>query len=331
MTPLAAGVRRRALIIGGLAATLLVAVYVLAVWTSAGQRFEDAVLKAATLAAGSPDGLRAARTLHTITNASLAGAVIAVLAIGLLRRKLVLGFLGAGVIAASVVTVEILQRSVLRPVLLATGNRREDQSFPSGHTAIAMSVMCALVLVAPYRGRGAAVFLTSLWAASVGVAAVTADWHRPSDTIGSDLVVVIYTCTAVAVLAWSGRVSEVTLPTTAGRAARGLLAGVYGVTTLLAFGVAVVVRGVVGGPALTAGRAVALFGSAAVALTLLGLLGRVDLSAPPPGAGSGATAPTWPRSPLARRTSCGTAGTESPRPPQTTVPSGRRPVQTGPG
>ncbi len=216
--------------------------------------------------------------------------MIVVLAIGLLRRKLLLGFLAVAVIVASIITAEMVQRSVLRPVLLQHGYRREDQSFPSGHAAVAMSVMCALVMVVPYRLRGLVVFLTSLWAASVGVATVTASWHRPSDTIGSDLIVIIFVCAAVAVLARWGRVREAASRTSAGRAARGLLAGAYAGVAVLAFGVAAVMAGAAlenparddaGAAMLMAGRALALSGSAAVAVTLLALVRRTDLGAPP--------------------------------------------------
>ncbi|SCL34138.1 PAP2 superfamily protein [Micromonospora rhizosphaerae] len=269
---------------------LLLAVYLLAVWTPAGQRFEDAVLSAAERSAREADAARATGTLNTISGPFLLGALVVVPAIGLLRRRPFLGSLAAGVVVASVLTTEVLQRSVLRPVLLESGQRREDQSFPSGHTSVAMSVLCALALVTPYRFRGAVVFLASLGATSVEVATVTASWHRPSDTIGSDLIVVIYTCVAVAVLARQGRVSEATLRTTGGRATRAFLAGGYAGVAVVAFGVAVVATAVPGqlsgdgwaadGSVLTAGRALALSGSAAVPLALLALLHRIELAAP---------------------------------------------------
>ena len=149
--------------------------------------------------------------------------------------------------------------------------------------------MCALVLVVPYRFRGPVVVLGSLWAASVEVATVTARWHRPSDTIGSDLIVVIYACAAVALLARWGRVRPAELRTPAGRALRRLLTVVYAVVAVLAFVAAAVVVGIaVHDPGhtgavnvLVAGRALALSGSAAVAVTLLALLHRVELGAPP--------------------------------------------------
>jgi hypothetical protein len=271
---------RRAMLTGGACAALLVAVYLLAVWTAAGQRFEDAVLKAAELTAGGTAGARATDLLDRLTVPSIAGVVVVVLAVGLVRRKPFLGFLGAGVVLASIATTMAIRMSLLRPVLLHHGTRREDQSFPSGHVAVAMSVMCALVLVAPYRFRGAVVFLTSLWAVSIEVAAVTASWHRPSDTIGSDLIVVFYGSAAIALLARRGWVRAAALPTATGRAARGVLVGAYGGSALLAVTVAAV-AGTSGGPVLTAGRAIALSGSTAVALTLLTLLRGIDLDTPP--------------------------------------------------
>jgi membrane-associated phospholipid phosphatase len=278
----------RALTLGGACVAGVAAVYLLAVWTAPGQRFEDAVLRAADLVAGSPEQARALNTLDAITVPSVVAAVILVLLIGLLRRRPFLGFLALGMIVASITTSEVIQRFAQRPILLAHGYRREDQSFPSGHTAVAMSLMCALVMVVPYRFRGLVVFLTSLWAASVGVATVTASWHRPSDTIGAGLIVIGYACAAVAVLARSGRVRQAALRTPVRRALRDLLAGAYAAVAVVAFAVAAVVgivlnwsdRSDTGTAVLLAGRSLALSASAAVAVTLLALLRQVDLGAP---------------------------------------------------
>jgi len=287
-----ATVWRRACVTGGACAGLLAVVYLLAVWTPLGQRFEDAVLRAGGTIAGSTEQVRALDTLDSITVSSVIAAVILVLLIGLVRRRILLGFVGVGVIAASVVTAEVIQRSVSRPILLSHGYRREDQSFPSGHAAVAMSLMCALAMVVPYRFRGLVVCLAWVWAASVGVATVTASWHRPSDIIGADLIVACYACVAVAVLARWGMVREATPGTSAVRVVRGLLAAVYGAVAVLGFVLAAVAVGVVlhdpdhtastgaGSAMLFAGRALALSGSAAVTVTLLALLRRVDLGAP---------------------------------------------------
>jgi PAP2 superfamily. len=214
-------VARRAVITGFACAAVLALVYVMAVRTHTGQRFEDAVLQSAE-SRRQPVIIGA---LDTITVWSLAAAVLVVAGIGRLRGRPSLGLAGAGVIVASVVTTEFLRAVLPRPLLLEHGYRREDHSFPSGHTAIAMSVMCALVMVVPYRLRGVTLFLTSLWAVGVGALTVTASWHRPSDTIGSDLIVLIYVCAAIALLARYGSVREAEPRTAAGRATMGLLVG----------------------------------------------------------------------------------------------------------
>jgi membrane-associated phospholipid phosphatase len=280
---------RRALLVGGGCVVGLAVVYLLAVRTAPGQRFEDAVLRAADLVAGSDEQAHALDTLDAITVPSVIAAVIVVLFVSALSRRIVLGSVSVGVGAASVLTTEAIQRFAERPVLLAHGFRREDQSFPSGHTTVAMSVMCAVVMVVPYRFRGVAVVGTSLWAAGVGVATVTASWHRPSDTIGADLIVIGYACAAVAVLARWGRVRRAVSPTPVGRVLRGLLAGAYTGIAVVAFAVASVAAGIVfaaadrrdnGPEILLAGRGLALSGSAAVAVTVLALLRHVDLGAP---------------------------------------------------
>lgn len=291
--PLAVRVWRRAMTLALACVLLLAAVYLLAVWTRTGQHFEDAVLDAAEREAGGSDAAGVSGVLDTISVPFVLGALVVVLAIGLLRRRPLLGWLAAGVVAASVLTTEVLRRSVPRPVLIDSGWRREDHSFPSGHTATAMSVCCALALVTPHRFRAAVMFFGWLGASSVEVATVTASWHRPSDTIGSDLIVAIYACVAVVILGRLGRVSEAVSRTGGGRPGRALLSRGYAGAASVAIGVAFIastdVSGLLpgdgaaaGGPVLEAGQVLALSGSAAVALALLTLLRRADLSAPDP-------------------------------------------------
>jgi membrane-associated phospholipid phosphatase len=268
-------VARRAIITALTGSALLVGAYLLAVWTSSGQRFEDAVLGAAERATGGEQEVRATRTLEMITVSSVAVAVSVVIAIGLLRRRPSLALLATGVIAASLVITEIVERSAPRPLLLEAGVRREDQSFPSGHAAIAMSVMCALAMVVPYRFRGWVLLPASFAATAIGLATITAHWHRPSDVVASDLIAVLCTGAAVATLARWGSVRPATLRTAPGRVARALLVGAYGVVALVA------VVGSLSESPLTAGRAIVVAGAAAVTLTLLALLHRVDLTAAP--------------------------------------------------
>jgi membrane-associated phospholipid phosphatase len=290
----------RALRMGVICTAGVLVIYLVAVWTVPGQRFEDAVLRAADRVAGSAEQARALDILGPIGQTTVLVAVTIVFLIAAVRRQPFVGAVAVGVIAASIIIAEGIQHFAERPILLAHGYRREDQSFPSGHTTVAMSVMCALVMVTPYRHRGMAVLLTSVGAAGVGLATVTASWHRPSDTIGADLIAVGCACAGVAVLAVCGRVREATPPSPVERLLRRLLAGAYAVGGAVALAVAVVLVLVAldasgahpsdphpsdphsgGADMLVAGGSLALAGSAAVALALLALLRHVDLGAPP--------------------------------------------------
>jgi membrane-associated phospholipid phosphatase len=295
---------------------LLAVVYALAVWTAAGQRFEDVILESAQGRHSAP----VYDVLDAITVWSLAAMVGVVVVIGLARGLPDLAVAAGGVIVCSVVTAEVLRAILTRPLLLAHGYRREDHSFPSGHTAMAVSVMCALVLVVPHRHRSVVAGLSALWAVGVGALTVAASWHRPSDTLGSDLIALIYTCTALAWLTHRGRVhpipgdrAEVRLGPVAwlfgagavrrGPGRLGPVAWLFGMIAVVGGGAAVyygfrTAQGLWGvwdpaelklGAAVTAGRAIALTGGALTALTLLLLLRGLDIRA------------EFPRPPIYRR------------------------------
>lgn len=192
------------------AVVLFALVYVLAVLTDTGQRWENAAL------AGSADVpldelAVADDTLNVITRVSLAVATALIGVIGLIRGGLRLAAAGAGIIAVGLGVAEVLKRFVRpRPDLIGADQPIAHSSFPSGHTTIAMTVMVAVLVVVPWRWRGVAMALVMTWSVSVGAYTVTAAWHRLSDTVGSDLLtLVVGSCTAL-LLARSGMVHEVT-------------------------------------------------------------------------------------------------------------------------
>ena len=286
---LSRGITRRAVVIGGLCAVLLVLAYLTAVWTATGQRFEDAVLSSAV--GGRQDA--AVGALDAITVWSLAAAVLVVFALGRLRGGPLLGLTAAGVIVAAVLITEVLQYTLPRPLLLAHGYRREDHSFPSGHAAIAMSVTCALLLVVPHRFRAVAALPAALAAAGVGALTVNASWHRPSDVAGSALIVLMCVCAATALLDRRGALQPVG-PARAGggaerisgRAAVVVLAAGVLVELVVAVTVGARVAGELAASAdpdlvprstLIAGRAAALADGGLVVLGLLILLRGTDL------------------------------------------------------
>lgn len=173
------------------ASVLLAVIYIGAVLTPAGQSFENAALRGADQI-DQAEFSEASRALEQITLWSLAVTTLAVGAIGLLRRSITLAAVAMGVIFVGQVITQALKRFILpRPELVEVTGDYAGNSFPSGHTTIAMTVIIALFLVVPYKWRGLAMLLVSPWAFGIGAYTITAKWHRLSDTIGADLVALI--------------------------------------------------------------------------------------------------------------------------------------------
>jgi len=189
------------LAIAAVALVAFFAIYGLAVQTKVGQHADEAAL-----VGGRSTPVRAqsgaSRLLRFVSVGSLAAAVIALGALAWLWRRPWLIALPAAVVGTSVLATEafklaILERPDLWPSTLA-GN-----SYPSGHTTIATSLGLAAVLIAPTRLRGVVAILAALFAAGVGILVVTADWHRPSDPLGSyTLTLAIVAATVAALERW---------------------------------------------------------------------------------------------------------------------------------
>ncbi|MFE7808342.1 phosphatase PAP2 family protein [Streptomyces sp. NPDC057430] len=270
---------------------LMAVVYAGLVLTATGQRWENAVLAGRftdeTLAAAHV----ANRTLQHVTVSSLAVALLVLTAVGMLRRRYALTVTALGTVVASLFLAEVLGRFLLaRPDLVEAPAHLAPNSFPSGHTAIAMSVMFGLTLVVPYRARGLAVGLCALWAMAVGAYTVAAGWHRPSDVIGAYLLVLAVACGLIALLARRGKVAPartrrfpvrtvlVVVPL-----ALVAMGGLGSGTVLLVDSMYVLEPTDPSVPRLAyrAGQALVAGAGAAVTLVLLALLRRVDLGASP--------------------------------------------------
>jgi hypothetical protein len=213
------------------------------------------------------------------------------------RRQWLLGLAGAGLILATVGSVEFLKDALPRPGLVPGWQDSAGNSYPSGHTATAMAVMFALILVAPYRIRGLVAFCLAALATEIGALTIIARWHRPSDTLGADLLVLCYASVILLLLAATGRVrvaarNEAPAPSSDGRPARTAFA--YGV---IALGSALALCGALLFAALTyyhrvkyapgfeisqaalyAGCLLSLAGSGLATVALLWLLNGIELS-----------------------------------------------------
>ncbi len=183
---------------------LFVVLYFVAVETAWGQRAGNAAL--AGRRNRPPDLIDTSLDLlSTISVLSLAFAGGAICLIGLIRGGWRLGF-GVGiVILFSNVTTQVLKNDVLtRPFLVDEGDIFGwGNSLPSGHATVAMSLVVGLGLVLPPRVRWLGVVPTTLYAIGIGVATITAGWHRPSDAMAAYLVVVFWGGLVAALLLWS--------------------------------------------------------------------------------------------------------------------------------
>jgi membrane-associated phospholipid phosphatase len=280
---------RKSLAIAAVSVLLVAFVYYVLVRTGTGQRFEDAVWRGAGQTAMQRPA-QANRALNLIGNWTSVAAVAVVLLIGVLRRQIAPAIAGVAVIGASAGTTEFLKRSLHRPDL-DPGAFNAGNSFPSGHTTIAMAVMCALILVAPYPVRSLIALCAAAAATEIGALTIIARWHRPSDTLGADLVVLFYASLAVLVLAASGRIRPRTPGTLVSRAARSVTLGPIAIGTAVTLFGAVLCGALtyyhvvnfspgyeVSHYALYAGCLIALAGSGLVTLALLWLLAGVELT-----------------------------------------------------
>jgi membrane-associated phospholipid phosphatase len=131
--------------------------------------------------------------LNTVSVVSLVAATAAIGFIALIRRRVALAFGTILLIVGANLTTQVLKRLIERPELGVDMERAAaGNSLPSGHTTIAASVAIALLLVLPSRLRGAGGMLGAAATAVVGVATLSAGWHRPSDVVAALLVVGVW-------------------------------------------------------------------------------------------------------------------------------------------
>lgn len=128
--------------------------------------------------------------LNTMSVVSIAAAIAAVVFIALLRGRVGLALVALLFIAGANLTTQLLKAGLYRPVYGVDKLRDQaGNSFPSGHTTAAAAVAVALVFVLPARVRGLGAVLGAAFAGLVGVATLSAGWHRPSDAVAAMLVV----------------------------------------------------------------------------------------------------------------------------------------------
>ena len=230
---------RRFSIIAVAALVGLAATYWVLVGTETGQRLENLALRGAELRTESARQAGLDR-LAQVSVATFALSLIAVVVIGIVRRRATAAVIVAGAMGGSVVVVEALKAVLDRPALVDGPAWLLRNSFPSGSAAVATAIAVGAILVSPDRLRWAVVPIAVAYAAIVGEAIQTSGWHRLSDTIGAVLIVIATSSTALAVLARAELVTRTSFGRIDRRVRRLLLAGsltILGIAAaILAFG-----------------------------------------------------------------------------------------------
>ncbi|GAA1225256.1 hypothetical protein GCM10009665_14480 [Kitasatospora nipponensis] len=179
----------------------LAGLYGLAVWSAIGQSTENALVGGQTggaailhwsLAAGLPPLKRG--------SAALAGGVLLIAAVALLRRRWREGAAGIGIAVATVATAMTLHAVLPRPGLVPASQALTGASFPSGTTAITAGLALGAAVVASPSARPYVAALGALWLAVTAGAVQALSWHRPGDDLGATLLACACHATATALL-----------------------------------------------------------------------------------------------------------------------------------
>ncbi|MBM0240248.1 phosphatase PAP2 family protein [Micromonospora sp. ATA32] len=137
------------------------------------------------------------RILNAMSVVSLLTATAVIGFIALIRGRKALALTATLLIAGANITTQLLKYGLTRPEFGIDPERAAvGNSLPSGHTAVAASVAVALVLVLPRKVRALGAFIGAAYAATAGVATLSAGWHRPSDAVAAFLVVGVWTALA---------------------------------------------------------------------------------------------------------------------------------------
>ncbi|MFE5591837.1 phosphatase PAP2 family protein [Streptomyces sp. NPDC056549] len=274
------------------AVLLLTVVYAGLVLTATGRRWGDAAVTGRRADPAAVTVLREHPSLAGLTTLSLVLGCVALLAVGLIRKRYVLTGAAAGGVVTALAVTGLLQWYAPRPRTLDTAGALVPSGFPSVQTTLALGIALGLVLVVPYRSRALVVGAATLWAAAVGAYTIATGQHRPGDVIAAALVVLAVTSGLVAVIARKGKVRPgpgrgpalpglpVTVPL-AVLALAGLGAGLWLLGDTLALPAAAPYDPVELRLAHRCGQALAAGVAASAGLILLALLRRVDVDGPP--------------------------------------------------
>lgn len=166
------------------AASTILATYVLAVRTPAGQVIDNRLMIATEQALG--NALWAELLLAAISPASVAAALCLVAAVALALRGTAAATAAAATIVVTLLGTEVLKHLLVRPDWLGdTGN-----SLPSGHVSAVAAVAVAAYVAVPVTARPVVASLGLAGVVATTTATMALGWHRPSDAVASVMLAV---------------------------------------------------------------------------------------------------------------------------------------------
>ncbi|MEV1072179.1 phosphatase PAP2 family protein [Micromonospora parva] len=189
---------------GLLALTLTAAVFVR---TYAGQWLDGVLLPPAQSGGGYEQQTAlvgpAKTVLATFGDPTLIAALLGVvLLVGVLRRRLVAGVVGVGMVVCAVLVAGAVKTQLPRPDLQIESSTTHN-SFPSGHVAAATALLLAFLLVLPGWARRWLAVPGAAGVSVIAAATMIAGWHRFSDVLGGVLLgVTVFFLAAAALAAW---------------------------------------------------------------------------------------------------------------------------------
>lgn len=180
--------RATALLTGAVLAACFTVLYLLAVRTSDGQQADVDLFGWATTAGDAPGVAGWATVVRAVAPAVLGVACVVAAARAVVRRRWRPLLAAALVVALSAAAARLLRTALLdRPYL---GDfAYVENTFPSGHVAVTLAVGIALTILVPRRARGAVAAAVAVVVLLAGPASVVTLAHRPSDILGSVLLV----------------------------------------------------------------------------------------------------------------------------------------------
>jgi membrane-associated phospholipid phosphatase len=173
--------------------------YVLMRRTTLGQRFDS------TAYLGSlpiNPAVLGGKALNSITAESVAAVLVILVVIGFVRRRPLLGVAAAFAAGLTVLVADLLKDDVFSRPFFTRDVPLVANTFPSGHTAAAVSCVMALVLVSPARWRGPVAVLPGAYGWITAIQAQTTSSHHPSDVIGAAFLAFAAMAGMAGLLAW---------------------------------------------------------------------------------------------------------------------------------